>query len=972
MSPKPLKFSFLLFLVLLLNGTEHPWTYSISDDDGLPSNEVYQILQDDFGYLWIGCDAGLFRYDGFEYKNYTTKKQSGRSISGLMFDKENRIWCKNFTGQIFCVQGDSLKAICDLTGLSNSNLPFCVDDEGVLFVGLSDRVNIYNLFGDTIRALLLDGVSAGLNGPIRSMAVNGDYIYCHVGEKGTYCGKKYEREDLQLIDSTPGIVGHSIAVDFYSQNQKLYGLYTDHHKSEYRFTEISPNGVTDINIEKKPSVSYRIHCAIADADSSLWLCTSSGLLLTSTAHPKVDSASALFPKEKISWVMKDKEGSHWFATLTSGMICAPSLDVHHLSSDNSALREKQFTFVQTLKDGSVLAGSYTGHLYRLDEGLAPVYESNTSRLSIAVKSMAETEDAIITARGATSVCSKDGKHEYPVPISNARDVAVMDDSMFLILPEVLCAFSLADIGGKTDPAQTTIIRKTGGRSTEWNPSDSLLYCAFNDGVFSYRKGSMQRIEHNTQTILVNALSCSGTEIWCAGISSGLLGIVNGKVVHEYNTANGLFENEIRCVFAKGDTVIAASSERLYIIDVSQNSIVWYNITSGINAKDINSITMSSGKVWLATGKGMISFPADLRPANPVPPSIRIESVVLNDVALSDSNFYELPGTSFNLRINCSSVALRARGKYELRYRMSGIDSVWNAIPAINRSITYSGLAPGDYTFEVIAVNEYGVESVSPSRIRFHVPTPVWQSWWFYLLAMIVVISVVMLIAQQRLKSVRKKAEMKNKLIRSQLTALKAQMNPHFMYNALNSIQDLVIQHDLRNSSIYLSKFSKLMRAVLGASEQQLISVADEIEMLHLYLDLEKLRLGEQFTFEIILDDSRIEGMKIPSMLIQPYVENALKHGLLHQKGPKRLTIQFSVTEELHCLITDNGVGRARADEINRRQRPNHNSFATSATEKRIDLLNHSGEEIYHVVTTDLHEGSEATGTQVRLSFPITE
>ena len=231
------------------------------------------------------------------------------------------------------------------------------------------------------------------------------------------------------------------------------------------------------------------------------------------------------------------------------------------------------------------------------------------------------------------------------------------------------------------------------------------------------------------------------------------------------------------------------------------------------------------------------------------------------------------------------------------------------------------------------------------------------------------IVIIALIFYSRLKYLKRKADLKNKLVGSQLTALKSQMNPHFMFNALNSIQDLMLHKDTKGSNLYISKFSNLMRKVLNASDQSSITLQEEIEILSLYLDLEKLRFGNEFTFELKLDEAIDPySLTLPSMILQPFVENAIKHGLLHKKGEKKLSIQFILQEQLICEITDNGIGRKHAEKIKSRQNRNA-SFATSATEKRIELLNSFDRVNYKFEIIDLIENGQAAGTKVRISLP---
>jgi len=209
-----------------------------------------------------------------------------------------------------------------------------------------------------------------------------------------------------------------------------------------------------------------------------------------------------------------------------------------------------------------------------------------------------------------------------------------------------------------------------------------------------------------------------------------------------------------------------------------------------------------------------------------------------------------------------------------------------------------------------------------------------------------------------------------------LTALRAQMNPHFIFNALNSIQDFIIQEDKRSANRYLSRFSKLMRNVLDASDKDNISLKKEIEYLELYLSLEALRIDDDFEYKFDIDDSvNVNNNLIPSMLLQPYVENALKHGLMHRDGKKELTIRFSkncpikglLENHLFCEIEDNGIGRTASMKINEQNGRVYQSKAMSLTQDRIDLLNSADTSKLGLEINDLkNEDGTAAGTKVNI------
>ncbi len=227
--------------------------------------------------------------------------------------------------------------------------------------------------------------------------------------------------------------------------------------------------------------------------------------------------------------------------------------------------------------------------------------------------------------------------------------------------------------------------------------------------------------------------------------------------------------------------------------------------------------------------------------------------------------------------------------------------------------------------------------------------------------------------EQALQTAEEKRLLEQQRNDSELNALKAQMNPHFIFNALNSIQEMFLLGDKKLANEHLGRFSDLTRAILDSSGKKQISLQDELNILRDYLSLEQLRFEGEMIYQIEVDPSlHLARCFIPPMIIQPYVENAFKHGLLHKKGPKFVKLSFQQENDvLKVVVEDNGVGRAKAAYYASMRPKKHQSFSTSATARRLALLNEGREDKIGVVMEDIvtnHE--EETGTRVTISIPI--
>ena len=209
------------------------------------------------------------------------------------------------------------------------------------------------------------------------------------------------------------------------------------------------------------------------------------------------------------------------------------------------------------------------------------------------------------------------------------------------------------------------------------------------------------------------------------------------------------------------------------------------------------------------------------------------------------------------------------------------------------------------------------------------------------------------------------ARIERDAVASKLKAVQSQMNPHFIFNSLNSIQDLVLDKEGQNAYIYLNKFSFLMRSVLEFSQKEFIHIDNELALLEVYLDLEKLRFEEDFNYTL---ECNVEEVQVPPMLIQPFVENAIKHGLLHKEGQRDLKISIDLKDEvLWCRIEDNGVGRKRAEEIKKRKGGDHKSFSVAATMDRLDVLKSVFDQEFFIEYEDLENEK---GTIVHIQMPF--
>jgi LytS/YehU family sensor histidine kinase len=303
------------------------------------------------------------------------------------------------------------------------------------------------------------------------------------------------------------------------------------------------------------------------------------------------------------------------------------------------------------------------------------------------------------------------------------------------------------------------------------------------------------------------------------------------------------------------------------------------------------------------------------------------------------------------------------------YRLIGLSNEWNSTN--NTSVRFHHLNPGKYILELYALNRSGQpsETVSvPFRIRKHFTQTTLFAIGVILVAMIIVATIILYFYNAQ----RARTKLQREIYLSEQKAMLAQMNPHFIFNALNSIQDFILDSDEKNANAYLVLFSSLIRKVLEASNKNYISLSEEIEMVKLYLQLEKFRFEGKFDYKVHVSNGiNPEQIMIPSMILQPYLENAIWHGLVpkNKDGFLELNIEKENSMGTVIKISDNGIGRERARQISRK-RIQHTPMGMRNVEERIRLLNQLNRTNMSVSVIDLYgPGEEPAGTRVVLNIP---
>lgn len=950
--------SFLLFLPTWFGGfAQQPFSYQLQPDD-IPSKEVYRVIQDEKGYIWIGCNAGLFRYDGERFKQYLNSEMSGRALSNLEIDPIGRVWCGSFTGQIFYVENDSLKLFADWSEKEKQFPEFRTTKD---CVWVTSDYGLYQLLPDGKQNKYGLSESELQNTETVFISSNGRVIV-HSNPNGFF---RWEQDSdkirkLELpVELNSFIEGRAFLIEWNGKQLALWQRYSD---GKAVWVELLDGRVELFEPLAGIEIASRVNRVSIGKQNEIWVCTNAGAIRING-----EGQRTFFPDQRVSDVLCDHEGNYWFTTLDNGIFIMPSLDIAHYGKEFFGEEQSNIISLAKGKNGEILLGHADGTVSsfnRSSETFKTVLEAKNG-IHRSAEKLVFDNGRLLAARGPLSV-QKRNKSIEVLEGGNTKDiVALGGDTLLIATVTELAKLYLSHSGNWHREA----LQEGFCRSVAVTESGTI-WAAFKDGVYYGNDEKLEPFPRNDKPVYAAEIIVDAADnVWVATISNGLLKISGAQIVAEFNTSNGLGSNDLHCISISNDTVWVAHAQGLdRLVNGEFNH---FNLLDGMPLKEVNDILVADGFVYLASHSGLTVLPTNAEAENQIAPELIANSLFLGDRSVSVSEAASFRYDQNELKIDLSTLAFRSRGTCKVKYRLGGLDTTWAEQTGNRIEIVYNALPAGDFQFEAVALNEDGVPSEETVSFQFTIKPPFWQTWWFYLLVAILTIGIVSGLFSLRIRHIRKKAALEHAVVSSKLTALRSQMNPHFLFNALNSIQELVLSHDTKNAIRYLGTFSGLTRKILENSAKETVRLSEELDMLNQYLELEKLRFGDSLQINIEVGSQiDTEGIRIPPMLIQPYVENALKHGLLHLQSDRKLHLKFEQKADFLIVeIEDNGVGRAKAEEF-AKQKKKHQSFSSEATEKRLRSMKNAANVSGSVEIIDLYADGNPAGTKVVLRIPL--
>lgn len=446
--------------------------------------------------------------------------------------------------------------------------------------------------------------------------------------------------------------------------------------------------------------------------------------------------------------------------------------------------------------------------------------------------------------------------------------------------------------------------------------------------------------------------------------------VNNKIASKIlDVPNASFSD---ACLADANKLLIATNQGIFIFNLLDNKFNAVNTSEGILDNEVFKIASYQNKAFYSTIYGIGIVDIDQLGKNIFSPKI-----IATDLHVDDSIEFKHGGkykynSSVNLKFDL--ISFKDNENLKIFYFLEGYDQQWRSNG--NGEINYNNLPNGKYNLKVYGQNSKGQKS-SMLNYQFTIDLPFFKTWWFILFEIIMIVVIGYIVYSISYYYINKREVNKTKinkmLAEYQLMGLKAQMNPHFIFNCLNSIQKYVLEHDSKQAYTYMAKFSKLIRFVLDISDKTFVALSDEIDLVKLYVELEQLRFDKKFEFWVDIDEQvKTEDVMIPSLLIQPYLENAIWHGIMNLDQNENGEIKISVVayeNDIIITISDNGVGREKAKLLSLKS---HQSKGLSINEKRIEAINYllkSRNATVEII--DLFaENNQPNGTKVIIKLPL--
>jgi len=967
-----------------------PSYYHYSSSEGLASSTVYDIIQDDNGFMWFATANGISKFDGNKFTTFRNKDGlNSNSIIAFLKRKNGELLAGNFEKGINIIKNDKIENFYNKVDNKRLVISYLmldttqINDPKIIAYNRWGNLNVLNN-DDTIghiknvisiSPLAINKLETLSNGKIIALTTTGLY---------NYNGGQLSKIHIKGLPDTA----------FFCFSNSMNGSYLV--ASEGMIYRIKNNAIID-SYKADLTGKGDIMALLSDKNGNIWFSImNKGFyqILYGTKTVKNMGLKMGLQNTLVNKYFEDNEGNIWISTFGKGVYCFNNLYLKSYNENDGLNNNIVYTIAKD-DSGKLLLGTFNG-ISVLEKGHFNKIKNNSDvALTEYIYSIKAFDHQYYVCAAVKDVKIEVDNFSYKglkINIINTLSFCKLSNGMFLFgsrnnnikfrksfstpEPEPHYIKIFEDniqenrINQIVEDTEKNIWIGTGlGLCKATISTDSLGQVTLKKTFFKSNEILNARINYIMQDQQNN--------IWIAG-EKGLVrynlktdSITSFKTINNYDLSSST-----SVVYDQKNRIWIGNMKGLYMFD--GETIKYLNTQSGLPSDEVLSLysDLKENKIYIGTSNGISILNNSLFDQyNPKPPDVKIMTIKAGERNYENDNNLVLNPKEHDVRIDFSAINFASPRTIKYRYQLNDTWKTTNF-----GSLDFASLQQGVYNLQIMAKAQ-NTDWGKPTFLSFTILPKFIETIWFTVLIIVFFVLIIIAVINWRMRLGAKKLqvefELSERINKLKHQALSAMMNPHFISNALNSVQYLVNNHQYQEANDYIAMMAKLMRKNLDTAGSGYILLSDEITRLELYLGIEKLRFQDHFTYEIVTGNSvNPQSLMIPNMIIQPFVENSLWHGIINSGRPGLLSMSFFFEDvevdklkfkSLIIKITDNGIGINKAEQ---HKKEDHISKGIQIIEERLKLLSAKMKMPQPIMFEDLsNRNDKSHGTEVIISLP---